>query len=206
MKIADIKADGTVYWFERGNSEWGTSLSESYHQGAVVRHDEERYSESGSYRRTVGKDPKGRMIAVRFVSESKADPDTVRYVQATQVRGTYEEAKARVAAHQAKHEETKARIERMQVEVDAEAVELKARLAALGLNGFFRVTATKGSSYWREPRDPKVRVEFAGHDEDANLRAIIERVETIKEQGRHGVHCPAHYGSGECTKTNDCRL
>lgn len=192
MKNADIKADGTVYWFERAN-DWGNYIGESYDRGQVVRVDSKRYDTSGyswSTKHDGVESAKGKYIAVRFTERHGSAPqDAIHYVLPTQVRDTYAAVKERYEATQAADRAAIERRERRVAKNTDEAAELRDRLADLGLDDLFYVRSTEGrvGNKYLGSVEPSVKVDFVSdykRSEADALRTLIERVESIQYKAR----------------------
>jgi len=176
MKIADIRTD-TVYWYDT-RQDWGTWLATAYDRGPVKRVDDKRYNLAGgsTWSRTPVEDPKGRHVKVVTVLED-GSPDTQsreRVVPSTHIRDTMENVRRRYDARVKADREAEARRQARVSDVSQRAEELRRRLAALDLDGAFRVGHTTGQG--RNAGQPKVTVEFTGSAEGV-LSALLHRLE-----------------------------
>jgi hypothetical protein len=176
MKIAEILADGTVYWFDRAN-DWGTYLRSDYARHPVKRLGADRYSPTGSsWKRTFRYDPKGRYIKVVEVKEdgSPIEHSHETYLLAAQIRATMAETRElydkRKAADKVRED---ARASRTAVATQT-AADLSARLEALGLTDAINIRTSDGRGWAAGP--PTVVVEFkVSHAE--HLSVILDRLE-----------------------------
>ncbi len=178
MRIIDIKADGTVYWFERQN-EWGNDLRADYSRGAIKRVGEKRYSRIGwTWSSSYREDPKGRFILAERVSIPGDDyqgGDRL-YVSSNQVRDEFQAVKERYETNQAAKRSVA--IERQRV-IDAlheRADALRFRLADLGLDKLIQIRVIEGSPYRSE--SPRMDVSF-NDPQQANLASLLTHIEAL---------------------------
>jgi hypothetical protein len=180
VKIADIKADGTVYWFDRHNDWIGDSLRPDYSRYACVRVDEKRYTTSETmYRPTHRESATGRYALMQEVSETGTPKGQPRAVLATQIRATYAEAE-RITSDRKAEKDKAASIWDDRVEAARErAAGLTARLASLGVADLVEVKVYAGGWARVAGDRPEVQVSFCGgnHGQADNLEKLLDLIE-----------------------------
>lgn len=194
VKINDIRADGTVYWYDT-RQDWGTWLTPDYDRGPVKRIDAKRYTMTGpswSARREGREDPKGRYGAFNKVNEDGTPTDDARvyYLQSTHIRDTMVNVRARYDRQKEADAATEQLRAQKAAQCKAKAEELTERLNALGIEGI-SVVGTDGRGY--RASGPRVRVEILdGHkpgevarfDPVATLTALLDRLEAAEADAK----------------------
>ena len=173
MKTDAIKADGTIYWYERGNS-WGRYLHAGYDKGRVKRVDDKRYDQISTFRPTYREDSKGKYILVERLEEGYEGK--TMYVLPVQIRDEYEAVKQRYEAaqidQQARTITHAAQLEAANDRADA----LRERLANLGLDRVIHVRVA-GQSTW-QGETPRIKAELIQGSEDE----LTKLLDLINEQ------------------------
>lgn len=178
MRTDQVKADGTIYWYETGN-DWGTYLSPGYKRFACRRVDDQRYPLTGSSyssRRDGVAWPKGQYIRVQPLNDDLTAHGDVRHVAARYVRDEYTAVKERYEQQQAADQQ--AEVVR-QAQADAargRADGYRDRLGVLRIDGI-TVHATTGQGYGSGA--PRVVVDFGSPygDPEQTIADLLDRLE-----------------------------
>lgn len=181
MKTDQVKADGTIYWYETSD-DWGTFLSPGYKRFACRRVDDQRYYVTGSsyssHREGIAH-PNGKYIRVQPLNSDLIASGGVRHVLARYVRDEYTAVKERYERQQGA--DRRAELER-QTQADAaqdRAAEYRDRLGDLRIDGI-TVRATTGRGYGEGA--PRVIVDFGSPygDPEHTLADLLDRLERGK--------------------------
>lgn len=173
MKTTDIKADGTVYWYEKGN-DWGRYVYSAYDRGPVKRTDDKRFTKVGfSYvRPTYREDPKGKYIRVERVEDEYREGQPL-YVLPGQIRDTYAAVKTRYEENEAAKKTASAVHATQLAAVNERADALRERLVNLGLDSLIHVSVI-GQNTWSGT--PGIKAELLRGTED-ELLSLLNRID-----------------------------